>query len=247
MVFWKNKSFLGSILFLGLMAVLWWQAQWAETVLVINDPKSNIAIYEGFSTSAQLNEQELLSLIKTIEKPLTIVDLRQETHGFVNGVAISWYSPRNWANRGKSQSLVVTEEKQKLQKLRDSFFGILYGKKWIPIPFKVRNAYTEEELVAATAADYQRITVTDHLCPSEEQTQTLTKLFIAANSQKPCRWLHFHCYAGRGRSKTAASMYRIFRGESIKDILREDWGEDLSEEKIAFLEEYRRQLTGTTL
>lgn len=45
------------------------------------------------------------------------VDLRQETHGFVNGAAISLYSPRNWGNCNKSYQQISLEESSWLNKL----------------------------------------------------------------------------------------------------------------------------------
>ena len=45
-----------------------------------------------------------------ISTPLWIIDLRQESHGFLNGTAVSWHTERNAANRGLGASEVETRE-----------------------------------------------------------------------------------------------------------------------------------------
>ena len=46
--------------------------------------------------------------------PVTVFDLRQEDHGFINGEPVSWYATNNWANVGKTQSEIVAEETARL-------------------------------------------------------------------------------------------------------------------------------------
>ena len=41
---------------------------------------------------------------------MLIVDLRQESHGFLNGNAISWYGTRNAANEGKIGRQIEAEQ-----------------------------------------------------------------------------------------------------------------------------------------
>lgn len=35
--------------------------------------------------------------------PIYDVDLRQESHGYLDGIPVSWYGERDWANLGKSR------------------------------------------------------------------------------------------------------------------------------------------------
>lgn len=50
--------------------------------------------------------------------PIYLVDLRQESHGFVNdGVPVSWYAPHNWANLGCDAAAVSVREEEQLSAL----------------------------------------------------------------------------------------------------------------------------------
>ena len=47
---------------------------------------------------ADLSNQ--LQAVRKADEPLWIIDLRQESHGFWNGEAVSWHGPHNAANAG---------------------------------------------------------------------------------------------------------------------------------------------------
>jgi len=49
---------------------------------------------------------------------VTVFDLRQETHIFVNGLPVSWYASRDWANVGRSQPEIKAGEAVRLQSLK---------------------------------------------------------------------------------------------------------------------------------
>lgn len=50
--------------------------------------------------------------------PIIIVDLRQESHGFINGVAISWVDNHNKANKGLTKEAVLSDENTRLTRLQ---------------------------------------------------------------------------------------------------------------------------------
>ena len=79
------------------------------------------------SGSAQFSENQLKALLSHIPAPfpIYIIDLRQESHGFLNGNAVSWYIPRNWINIGKKLDEIEYAENQKLQNLLSNRFTIL--------------------------------------------------------------------------------------------------------------------------
>ena len=54
--------------------------------------------------SGQFSEAQLIELKAQLKAPIIIVDLRQESHGFVNGYPVSWYGPKNQANMRKLMS-----------------------------------------------------------------------------------------------------------------------------------------------
>ena len=66
------------------------------------------------SASYDFGALQLDTLVKEIRKlhsgPITIVDLRNETHGLINGYHVSIYGKQNWANIGLSRETILAEE-----------------------------------------------------------------------------------------------------------------------------------------
>lgn len=69
------------------------------------------------SGSSQFSENSLKIILDLLPQgQVTIVDLREESHGFINGIAVSWWIDRNWGNIGKSLAEIQKDEKQNLIK-----------------------------------------------------------------------------------------------------------------------------------
>src|SRR5689334_11764067 len=49
------------------------------------------------------------------DEELCVVDLRQESHGFVNGAAVSWYATNNWGCAGLSDDEALALEALRLR------------------------------------------------------------------------------------------------------------------------------------
>ena len=49
--------------------------------------------------------------------PVTIFDLRQETHIFVNGLPVSWFATRDWANVSPGQTEIEEVEAEWVQSI----------------------------------------------------------------------------------------------------------------------------------
>lgn len=105
------------------------------------------------------------------------VDLRQESHGFVNGMSISWDGKNNSANKGLTKEQVIKDEKSKLNEISEKNY-VFFDKSSIAKPGKdntiteVKNpekVQTEEELAKSLGIGYLRISVTDHLTPLDDQ------------------------------------------------------------------------------
>jgi hypothetical protein len=47
-------------------------------------------------------------------RPLVVLDLRQESHGFVGGTPVSWFGVRNASNSGKSADQINRDESELL-------------------------------------------------------------------------------------------------------------------------------------
>ena len=137
---------------------------------------------------------------------MTIFDLRQEDHVFVNGEPISWYATNNWANVGKTNKEIKASEAARVA-------GISVGSTILLSDAKakkggdasavenvtVARVATEKDVVTAAGAAYKRITVSDHSRPLDVEVDR----FIADVRSLPAdAWAHFHCRAGKGRTTT---------------------------------------------
>ena len=174
------------------------------------------------SGSAQFSETELKMLLQHLNKNVYIVDLRQESHGFVNGLPIAWYKRPNWENRGLENHEIHQKETLLLESMAqtEEFSGkTLYPKRFSfykpsePITFPVESAISEKQTVQRNNANYQRFYATDHLPPSD----SIIDEFINFVSQLPKdAWLHFHCRAGKGRTTTFMVIYDILKnGQNV--------------------------------
>jgi len=179
------------------------------------------------SGSAEFTADSLKPMLAKLPGPVTIFDLRQEDHGFINGNAVSWYATNNWANVGKSPKAISTDEKQRLQScavgsevvLTDDS-AIKGGAANAPVErVTVQITQTEKKLVAAAGAAYVRIPVTDHCRPTDA---AVDQFVLAVRSLPAGSWAHFHCRAGKGRTTTFMALYDMLRNArdvSLQDIV----------------------------
>lgn len=195
---------------------------------------------------------------------ITIVDLRQESHGFVNGMAVTWYGTRNEANAGKSLLEITMDEQSKLN-------GLLQDKQMSLAvkttkagdngeieatksdTFAVEGVATEEQLAQSLGFNYYRLPVPDHHRPSDGDVDQ----FISFVNALPLdTWLHFHCRAGRGRTTTFMVMYDMMKnakttsmeeiltrhsdagGIEFKDAEARDWRQQYTEARNLFIKDF---------
>ena len=180
------------------------------------------------SGSGQMSESGMEILLETIrtktDAPIYIVDLRQETHGYLDGTAVSWYGKRNWGNIGRTTEDIINEEPdflQSAQAVETNVYPLDKSKHKAEdsvLTFTPLETKTEAEVAAEYGANYFRITSTDHIWTSPENIDR----FIAFYKTLPSdAWLHFHCMAGEGRTTTYMVLYDILkngRNVSFADI-----------------------------
>lgn len=173
------------------------------------------------SASGQFSVKSLDALIKAIPKgkEIVVIDLRQESHGFINGAAVSWRKPpRNWSNVGKALPEIIRDETDRLRALQAHKFTLLYNF-WIPFPIFVHSTHTEEEVVKSRSLKYLRIPVTDHRRPADAE---IDRFVLAVRGLPANSFLAIHCAAGKGRSTTLICMYDMIRNakkDSYESIL----------------------------
>lgn len=149
--------------------------------------------------------------------PIYDVDLRQESHGFADGLPVSWHKKNNLANEGKTPEEVALDEEERLADLAGvTTTFVPKGKtdkgRVEAFTFAPQNVQTEKEVVEALGFRYVRFYVTDRTQPD---TETIEAFLDFVESLPRDAWLHFHCRAGRGRTTTFMAMYDMIRNPDI--------------------------------
>jgi hypothetical protein len=181
------------------------------------------------SGSGEFTADSLKFLLARTHGAVTIFDLRQETHIFVNGLPVSWFATRDWANVGRSQSAIEADESARVESLKPgSEIAVRPGEaikkadtvSATPQPVIVEQASTERQFVEPNQTAYVRVTVTDHCRPLDNEVD---RFILAVRALPENGWAHFHCEAGRGRTTTFMVMYDMLRNAtqvSLDDIVR---------------------------
>lgn len=149
--------------------------------------------------------------------PVYDVDLRQESHGFADGLPVSWYEERNQANAGKTPEEVARDEAERLAGLagEETVFSPEEKKdrkRFGEMTFTPLNVQTEKETVEAIGFRYARFYVTDR---SEPDTETVEAFLAFVESLPKDAWVHFHCRAGHGRTTSFMAMYDMIRNPEV--------------------------------
>lgn len=180
------------------------------------------------SGSAQFSRKNILAALSSMQGQVYIVDLRKESHGFINGEAISWYGKRNWANKGQTDSFLSHLETRLFQRLinlkKTSICHLPKGSSSNlcninSISTSIETAKTEKQLLNDLGLKYIRFPVLDRWRPND----AIIDQFVKFVKSLPARvWLHFHCRGGSGRTTTFLVMYDIIRNAqhvTLNDII----------------------------
>ena len=179
------------------------------------------------SGSAEPWEAAFPVLKERFGKDLVLVDLRQESHGFLNGAPVVWYlPPGDWINLGKTRDETLQDEKDRLAGLGREKTTRVHEDNWIPTRIqgpgeteKILSVASEEELARRCGIRSFRLTVPDHMRPSDEDVDRFITLVRGLGAKD---WLHFHCHAGMGRTTTFLVMYDMLKNAdrvSLDDII----------------------------
>ncbi len=174
----------------------------------------------NISGSQQFSEYNLPLIIDSIGKslPITVIDLRQESHGFINGAPVSWANAKNDANIGLTKDQVLLDEYTKLNSIKLNVPITFYNHKNITVvPKKVED---EDHLVNSKSLSYKRIPVTDGKVPLDNMVDYFVEL---VKSQPKNTWVHFHCKQGIGRTTTFMIMYDMMKNSqkvTADDIIK---------------------------
>lgn len=218
------------------------------------------------SGSAQFSDKSFQTMLKQLATPLDIyvLDLRQESHGFMNGIAVSWYGIKDWSNVGKSHAEITRLEKRLMQSAIDQKniqIGVIKTKdaeaRTLPTvtlnKIILEQGLTEKEFIRKNGMHYTRIPVTDHVRPTDENVD---RFITYVKNLPPTAWLHIHCAAGMGRTTTFMALFDMMKNAkkvSFEDIIKRhhylgglnftkktksEWKEKLAQERQTFLKEF---------
>lgn len=184
------------------------------------------------SGSGQFSSFGLTLIKRRLKHPFIMADLREETHGFVNGSPISWRGPYNISNNGQTAQTIEHEETERLHSLKDmqhvTIFETAYNHKHRKnvllrraLRVTVHTAYTEQGLCGHVHLHYVRLPITDNYPPRPELVDEAIELINRVHKHK--LWIHAHCLAGQGRTTMLLCMYDMLINAalvSFSDIVR---------------------------
>ena len=162
----------------------------------------------NISGSAQFTPSQIENIKNSINKPdICIVDLRQESHGFINDLAISFYSIGKDLNNGFTTAETISTEDKLLNSIKQNSQINIYDKLGkVLTNITVDSVSTENNAINKNGLKYQRFAVKDGGIPST----TVIDDFVDFIKNKPeGQHLHFHCDAGEGRTTTFMVLYQI--------------------------------------
>ncbi len=178
----------------------------------------------------QFSELELDTILKENPNIKVDVDLRQETHFFVDGIAVTLFSEKDWGNKGLTDAQVIKNEEKLFEILRQQpqfTFLEVYDKdpkntkkfKTTPLTFEHPLILSEENLTKSKGLFYIRLFITDDMIPSSHE---IDRFITFVQTLPPHTGVYFHCRDGHGRTTTFMALYDMIRNAkkvSFEDIL----------------------------
>lgn len=239
------------------------QNQEDQVMLALDSPNNNTLTHMFHMTplnasgSGQFSEKGLEAMLAVIpSNQIMVVDLREESHGFLNGNAVGWFTEKNWINAGLSKEEIIEVESRLLSDLSKQSSVILYIEREYPTVYEVSEVMSEEKLTARYGVAYYRLPVQDHVRPTDATVDTFVNFMKNLN---PDIWLHFHCRGGKGRTTTFLVMLDIMQNaqtDVLEDIIKRqhlyggkdlfkdpekgEWKDPLVLERIEFLKAFHR-------
>lgn len=149
-------------------------------------------------------------------KPVVVLDLRQESHGYLNGRAITLVSNYNWLNLGKTNEQSALDQENWLSNLRyrKTIPGVLTVPQYRDKQYyrgksmAVGTVKNEEYYVTKWGFEYHRLFITDHRAPLDSEVDALLRL---VRSKPKKTWFHVHCRGGKGRTSTVLAMFDMLK------------------------------------
>ena len=179
------------------------------------------------SGSSEFNSISLAEILAGLPtRQVVIVDLRQESHVLLNDRLVTWEAGDDWANVGMDHGQALRAERDRIKLLTSQrTVGLVAarqydnGERSAGEAAKVETVRSEEQLVDSQDLDYERLTVTDHLRPDDEEVDRFVDIVDGMGGED---WMHLHCRAGVGRTSVFMAMFDMLHNAdrvSMKEIL----------------------------
>lgn len=207
---------------------------------LVLDAKNRLSFPEKFRIapdlriigSAQFSQAELSFILANFQKPFVIVDLRRETHGFIDGNAVSWMKK---VSDGEAPAVVSDKSNARAIQLAERM-GIVPIYEVVPdsdklfsnrskIPLPMVNSISEPELAAMFNVSYVHFSV-DYYNPPDANTVDQFVKFLQSLPQNT--WLYMHCRDGIKRTNvfmTMTDMMRHAKDTELNTILYQQYVE----------------------
>nr|BFD58889.1 hypothetical protein CKG001_09960 [Bdellovibrio sp. CKG001]BFD62314.1 hypothetical protein BdHM001_09950 [Bdellovibrio sp. HM001]BFD67762.1 hypothetical protein HAGR004_27840 [Bdellovibrio sp. HAGR004] len=212
----------------------------------VNYRKSDALRMSGSATFSPKAMKTVAKPVKKNKAALYVFDLRQESHGLINDIPVTWYAERDWANADLNHDEAVRRERRLLGDLHvgDKIGGTV-----------IKSLETEESMVRTSGHQYVRLTVTDHVRPVDSEVD---RFIEKVRALPPDAWVHFHCRAGKGRTTTFMILFDMLKNAkdtSFDEIIKRntelsndydvlavaepgDWKHVYQKERAAFVQEF---------
>ena len=177
----------------------------------------------NISASEQFSESQFRTLADELRrvadgKQVVIVDLRAESHCFLNGIPISWQEMNNWGNMFLSPDEIEADEKERFQPLLGQtvqVIGMPMGGSTVVADITVSSLAFERELVESEGFTYLRLDCTDHAMPAPTEIDAFIDFVKTVDMDNT--WLHFHCVGGKGRTGVFMMLYDKMKNPEVSD------------------------------
>ena len=181
----------------------------------------------NISASEQFSESQFHALADELRqmadgKEIVIVDLRAESHCFLNGVPVSWQELNNWGNLFLTPEEIEADEAGRFEPLLGQtvqVIGLPAGGSTEMAEMTVSSVTYERDLVESEGFTYLRIACTDHAMPTPAAIEAFIDFVKSIDVDNT--WFHFHCVGGKGRTGTFMMLYDKMKNPGVpsKDIM----------------------------
>lgn len=201
-----------------------------KTLMVIDNEETTplpkrFRIIDGLniSGSQQFTPSQLDNIIKEINNPnIFIVDLRQEAHGFINDMAVSYHNKTIYPFECLDCKETLDMEKNLFGRIKPGDEVSLYRVKGDFIKtIKADSIALEPDLASKAKVNYELFSVKDGSIPVP---QVVDKFVVFAKNLPQGAHAHFHCKEGQGRTTTFMSMYQMMHNTqnlTLDEILKQ--------------------------